>query len=63
MTLIQAQQRYINRVLKAHPGHVRRVIRAAWKELYTWAAARGMDAAAVCTDAHDMCKLETMCED
>ena len=58
MTLIQAQQRYIDRVAAAHPGHQRRVARAAWSELFKWATARGMDARAVCQDAKDMAALE-----
>jgi len=57
-TLIQAQQRYIDRVAACHPGHARRVARAAWSELYNWAVARGMDARAVCQDAKDMAQLE-----
>jgi predicted GNAT superfamily acetyltransferase len=57
MTLIQAQQRYIDRVAAAHPGHQRRVARAAWSELYKWAEARGMDARAICQDAKDVAAL------
>lgn len=58
MTLIQAQQQYIDRVNSCHPGHQRRVARAAWSALYKWAEARGMDARAVCKDAADMAALE-----
>lgn len=58
MTLIQAQQQYIDRVASCHPGHARRVSRAAWSELYKWAEARGMDARSVCQDAKDMAMLE-----
>lgn len=58
MTLIQAQQRYIDRVTSCHPGHIRRASRAAWSELYKWAEARGMDARSVCQDAKDMAMLE-----
>lgn len=58
MNLIQAQDRYIARVNSCHPGHFRRVSRAAWSELYKWAEMRGMDARAVCLDAKDMAKLE-----
>ena len=63
MTLIQAQQRYIDRVQAAHPGHQRRVGRAAWAELFKWATARGMDATAVCKDAKDMLVLEQASEE
>lgn len=63
LTLIQAQERFISRVLRAHPGHQKRVRRAAWKELYQWAEGRGMNAAAVCSDARDMLNLELICED
>lgn len=58
MTLIQAQQRYIDRVAASHHGHARRVSRAAWSELYKWAEARGMNARYVCQDAKDMAALE-----
>jgi len=63
MTLIQAQQNYIDRVIRCHPGHQRRVSRAAWSELYQWAEARGMDAAAICKDAKDMATLEMECDE
>lgn len=62
MTLIQAQQRYINRVNGSHPGHARRVSRSAWSELYKWAEMRGMDARAVCLDAKDVAALEANAE-
>ena len=62
MTLIQAQQRYIDRVSACHPGHARRVARAAWSELFAWAEVRGMDARAVCQDAKDMAALEAIAE-
>lgn len=58
MTLIQAQQQYIDRVTNCHPGHQRRVARAAWSALYKWAESRGMDAKAICQDAKDVAKLE-----
>ena len=58
MTLIQAQQRYIDRVTRCHPGHQRRVRKAAWAELFKWAEARGMDGKAICQDANDMASLE-----
>lgn len=63
MTLIQAQDRFIERVVSCHPGHRRRVRKAAWNELYAWAEARGYDARAVCRDAADMAALELSCED
>jgi hypothetical protein len=63
MTLIQAQQRYIDRVASCHPGHQRRVARAAWSVLYKWAESRGMNAKAICQDAKDMAMLEQACED
>ena len=62
MNMIQAQDRYISRVLSCHPGHARRVARAAWLELFKWAAARGMDARAVCQDAKDMAALERIAD-
>ncbi len=58
MTLIQAQQQYIDRVTSCHPGHQRRVARAAWSALYKWAESRGMNAKAICQDAKDMAVLE-----
>ena len=63
MTLIQAQQQYIDRVTRCHPGHQRRVAKAAWAALYKWAESRGMDARAVCQDAKDMAVLEQACEE
>jgi predicted GNAT superfamily acetyltransferase len=63
MTLIQAQQNYIDRVTRCHPGHQRRVSRAAWSDLYNWAEARGMDAAAICKDAKDMANLELLSDE
>lgn len=63
MTLIQAQQQYIDRVTRAHPGHLRRVAKAAWSALYKWAEARGMNARAVCQDAKDMVVLEQACDE
>ncbi len=58
MTLIQAQQQYIDRVTRCHPGHQRRVAKAAWSTLYKWAESHGMDARAVCQDAKDVADLE-----
>jgi hypothetical protein len=58
MTLIQAQQRYIDRVNHCHPGHARRVRNSAWRQLRKWAEVRGLAAITVCKDADDMAVLE-----
>lgn len=63
MTLIQAQQKYIDRALRAQPGHQRRVRNAAAAELKQWAAKHGMDPVAVHKDARDMLELELACEE
>lgn len=63
MTLVQAQQRYIDRVTACHSGHIKRVRRSARSELYAWAEARGFDARVVCRDAADMAQLTIMSED
>lgn len=63
MTLIQAQERYIKRVLTCHAGHLRRVKRSAWCQLSQWAAKRGFNAAVICKDADDMARLERSCDD
>jgi hypothetical protein len=63
MTLIQAQQQYIDRVTGCQPGHRSRVARAAWSALYKWAESRGMNAKAVCQDAKDVATLEQASED
>jgi hypothetical protein len=63
LTLIEAQQRYIQRVNGCHPGHLRRVTNSAWKELATWAKAHEHDPAMVCRDADDMAKLERNSEE
>lgn len=63
MTLIQAQERYIQRVNSCHPGHMRRVARAAYRQLRLWATKRGMDPAAIYRDADDMARLERSCDD
>ena len=63
MTMIQAQQRYMNRVLTCHPGHRNRVRRAAARELHAWAVARGLDPVAVHRDAKDMVTLELLCDE
>lgn len=58
LTLVQAQDRYVERVLSCQTGHVRRVRRGAWRELAEWAREHGYDAQIVCRDADDMLKLE-----
>lgn len=63
MTLIQAQQRYIDRVNSCHPGHARRVARSAWAQLFKWAEAHGMAAAIICRDAADVAALERNSDD
>lgn len=63
MTLIQAQQRYIDRLSSAHPGHFLRVRRSAWKQLFSWAEKRGMSGKEVCSDAYDMFRLRAVSED
>lgn len=63
MTLLQAQERFIQRVNSCHTEHVRRVRRSAWKQLAAWAVKRGYDAAVVCKDASDMAELERNSED
>lgn len=62
-TIIEAQQRYIDRVNGCHTGHRRRVARAAWKELHRYATARELDAQQICIDARDMAELERNAED
>lgn len=63
MTLIQAQERYIYRVNHCHVGHRRRVTLSAWKELSAYARRKGYDPKIICSDAHDMAKLERMADD
>lgn len=64
LTLIEAQNRYIARVNSAHAGHIRRVSRAAWSELYTWAEKGGYaNPAQICKDAKDMAALELLADD
>lgn len=62
MNLIQAQQRYIDRVNACHTGHHRRVARGARKELDSWLAKHGVadekQRDAICKDARDMAELE-----
>lgn len=62
LTLVQAQDRYICRVLACNTGHARRVRRAAWRELAEWARKHGYDPTIVCLDADDMVKLEQTAE-
>lgn len=63
MTLIQAQQQYIDRVTSCHSGHVRRVSQAAWSKLHKWATVHGYDPKIVCQDAKDMAVLEQAADD
>lgn len=63
LTLVQAQDRYVERVLACQTGHVRRVRRGAWRELAEWAHAHGYDAKIVCRDADDVLKLEQAAEE
>jgi len=63
VTLVQAQQRYVDRLLHCHPGHARRVRRAARRTLWRWASVRGYDPATVVRDAHDMVVLITRADD
>jgi hypothetical protein len=66
MTLIQAQQRLIDRVTRCHPGHRARVKRSACRELRDYLARAGTpdsQRAAIVRDALDMAKLESKAED
>ena len=63
LTLVQAQDRYVERVLSCQTGHVRRVRRGAWHELAEWARRHGYDAQIVCRDADDVLKLEQVAEE
>ena len=63
MTLVEAQQRYIDRVTDCHPGHAARVRRGARRQLHTWAVAHGYDGAVVCRDASDMARLQQASDD
>lgn len=61
ITLIQAQERYIERVKNAKAGHVNRVRRAARKQLGEYLEKTGasqMTRMQVIKDADDMLKLE-----
>jgi flavorubredoxin len=61
-TLIEAQQRYIDRVMHCHSGHRSRVRRSAAKELRAYANSHGYNAGNVVADAHDMVVLFDLCE-
>lgn len=66
MTLIQAQQRYIDRVNSCHAGHRARVSRSAWTQLFNWALSRGFDEVEskhICLQARDVANLERNAED
>lgn len=63
MTLVQAQQKYIARVVNANPHFAKRTRNAAWAELWKYAESKGMDAKAVCKDAKDMAALELACDE
>lgn len=61
MTLIQAQQRLIQRINNCHPGHQARVRRSACRELTAYLERTGTpkdQRAAIVRDALDMAKLE-----
>ncbi|MGV0982343.1 MAG: hypothetical protein ACOYB0_08285 [Polynucleobacter sp.] len=65
LTLIQAQQRYIDRTMNAKTGQRRRVRNAAGSELRAWLTKRGFSAAeveSIWRDAWDMVQLEIACE-
>lgn len=62
MTLIQAQERYMERIRSAHPGHVKRVRRSAHKQLGAYLEKQGTPALQryqVIKDAEDMLKLDS----
>lgn len=66
MTLIQAQERYIERIQNAHPGHVNRVRRSARKQLGAYLEKQQTPQATrlLCIkDAEDMLALEQNAED
>lgn len=61
MTLIQAQDRLIQRVIGSHPGHRRRTIRSACRELRVYLQRIGTPQDLVprlVRDAVDMANLE-----
>lgn len=66
MSLVQAQQRLIDRLNRCHPGHRARVKRAACRELRAYLARIGTpedQRAAIVRDALDMAELESKAED
>ena len=65
MNMIQAQQRYINRVNSCHQGHRNRVHKSAQSELSMWLKANGYQAMReqIINDAIDMANLEKNCDD
>lgn len=66
LTLIQAQERYIERVKNAKSGHVNRVRRAARKQLGEYLEKTGASQITrmqVVQDADDMIKLEANADD
>lgn len=63
LNLIQAQERYIDRVNACHEGHFRRVRASARKQLRKWAESRSMAADQIIKDADDMATLERNSDD
>lgn len=68
MTLVEAQQRYIEHVNdpSGSPGHLNRRRRGARVQLFAWALKRGhtrAEAAQICNDADEMAELERNAED
>jgi predicted GNAT superfamily acetyltransferase len=63
MTLIQAQQKYIDRVSACSTSHINRVRGAARRELFAYAEKRGFIAYLVVKDAQDMVNLYALSDD
>ena len=66
LTLIQAQQRLIDRVNHCHPGHRRRVIKGAASELRAYLTRIGVASEQhnqIVRDAIDMANLEAMADE
>lgn len=66
MSLIQAQEKLIQRVNACHPGHRRRVIAGAGAELRRYLSRIGVPAdqhRAIVRDAIDMANLELLADD
>lgn len=66
MTLIQAQERYIERIRNAHPGHVNRVRRSARKQLGAYLEKQGtpqIQRLQLIRDSEEMLSLELNAED